>query len=48
MARKGYWAAIVDIDHQEGYKDYIALNRHAFEKYGAARLRTLWALFPSS
>lgn len=36
MSKKGYWLAMVDIADLEGYKDYIALNKVAFEKYGAA------------
>lgn len=35
MTKKGYWVAMVDIADQEGYKDYIALNKTAFDKYGA-------------
>lgn len=35
MAKKGYWVAMVDIADQEGYKEYIALNKAAFDKYGA-------------
>jgi uncharacterized protein (DUF1330 family) len=35
VTKKGYWVSMVDIDDQEGYKDYIALNKAAFEKYGA-------------
>lgn len=35
MTKKGYWVAMVDIADQEGYKDYIALNKAAFDKYGA-------------
>lgn len=35
MSKKGYWVAMVDIADQEGYKDYIALNKAAFDKYGA-------------
>lgn len=36
MTKKGYWVAMVDIADQEGYKEYIALNKAAFDKYGAA------------
>jgi hypothetical protein len=36
MSKKGYWVAMVDIADQEGYKDYIALNKAAFDKYGAS------------
>lgn len=35
MTKKGYWVAMVDIADQEGYKDYIALNKAAFDKFGA-------------
>lgn len=35
MTKKGYWVVMVDIADQEGYKDYIALNKAAFDKYGA-------------
>ena len=35
MAKKGYWVAMVDVADQEGYKEYIALNKAAFDKYGA-------------
>lgn len=35
MSKKGYWVAMVDISDHEGYKDYIALNKAAFDKYGA-------------
>ena len=35
MTKKGYWVAMVDIADHEGYKDYIALNKAAFDKYGA-------------
>src|SRR5690554_2908213 len=35
VTKKGYWVAMVDIADQEGYKDYIALNKAAFDKYGA-------------
>jgi len=35
MTKKGYWVAMVDIADQEGYKEYIALNKAAFDKYGA-------------
>ncbi len=33
MAR-GYWIAQVDVTDPERYRDYIAANRTAFEKYG--------------
>lgn len=36
MTKKGYWLAIVDIADHEGYKEYIALNKAAFDKYGAS------------
>ena len=32
---KGYWIAHVDVTNAEGYKEYVALNAKAFEKYGA-------------
>jgi uncharacterized protein (DUF1330 family) len=32
---KGYWIARVDVRDQEGYKDYVAAAKIAFEKYGA-------------
>ncbi|WP_274626427.1 DUF1330 domain-containing protein [Arvimicrobium flavum] len=32
---KGYWIARVDIRDPEGYKDYVAAARPAFEKHGA-------------
>lgn len=35
MTKKGYWVAMVDIASQEGYKEYISLNKAAFDKYGA-------------
>lgn len=35
MPKKGYWVVLVDIADHEGYKDYIALNKAAFDKYGA-------------
>lgn len=35
MTKKGYLIALVDIADHEGYKDYIALNKVAFDKYGA-------------
>lgn len=36
MTKKGYWVAMVDIADHEGYKEYIALNKAAFDKYGAS------------
>ncbi len=33
MAR-GYWIAQIDVTDPERYRDYIAANRAAFEKYG--------------
>jgi uncharacterized protein (DUF1330 family) len=36
MSKKGYWIALVDIADLEGYKGYMALNKAAFEKYGAS------------
>lgn len=35
MTKKGYWVAMVDIASHEGYKEYISLNKAAFDKYGA-------------
>lgn len=35
MSKKGYWIAMVDVTDPEGYKDYVAANAVAFEKYGA-------------
>lgn len=32
---KGYWIGTVDISDPVAYKDYIAANAVAFEKYGA-------------
>ena len=32
---KGYWIAHVDVRDPEGYKDYVAAAKPAFEKYGA-------------
>jgi uncharacterized protein (DUF1330 family) len=32
---KGYWIASVDVIDPEGYKEYIAANAAAFQKYGA-------------
>jgi uncharacterized protein (DUF1330 family) len=32
---KGYWIAHVDVRDAEGYKDYVAAAKPAFEKYGA-------------
>jgi uncharacterized protein (DUF1330 family) len=34
MARKGYWIAHVDVTNPERYKDYVAANAIAFNKYG--------------
>jgi uncharacterized protein (DUF1330 family) len=34
MARKGYWIGHVNVTNPERYKDYIAANAAAFEKYG--------------
>ena len=36
MSKKGYWIAMVDVANQDGYAEYIKLNKAAFEKYGAA------------
>lgn len=35
MTKKGYWMAMVSITDAEHYKDYIAANAAAFEKFGA-------------
>lgn len=35
---KGYWIAHVDVRDPEGYKDYVAASRLAFDKYGARML----------
>ena len=32
---KGYWIAHVDVRDPEGYKDYVAAAKLAFDKYGA-------------
>ncbi|PSJ62413.1 DUF1330 domain-containing protein [Pseudaminobacter soli (ex Li et al. 2025)] len=32
---KGYWIARVDIRDPEGYKDYVAAAKLAFERFGA-------------
>lgn len=32
---KAYWIAHVDVRDPEGYKDYVAAARPAFEKHGA-------------
>lgn len=32
---KGYWIARVDISDPEGYKDYVATAKPAFERFGA-------------
>ena len=32
---KAYWIAHVEVQDGEGYKDYVAAARPAFEKYGA-------------
>jgi uncharacterized protein (DUF1330 family) len=31
---KGYWIARVDVRDPEGYKDYVAAAKPAFDKYG--------------
>ncbi len=33
--KKGYWMAMVDIADPDGYPQYIAANKAAFDKYGA-------------
>ncbi len=35
---KGYWIARVDVRDPEGYKDYVAAAKVAFEKHGAVFL----------
>lgn len=35
MTKKGYWMGMVDINDHDGYAKYIALNKAAFDKYGA-------------
>lgn len=35
MGKKGYWMAMVDISDPENYPRYQALNKAAFDKYGA-------------
>lgn len=32
---KGYWIARVDVRDPEGYKDYVATAKPAFERFGA-------------
>ena len=32
---KGYWIAHVEVNDPEGYKDYVAAAKIAFDKYGA-------------
>ena len=32
---KGYWIARVDVRDAEGYKEYIAASKLAFERFGA-------------
>jgi uncharacterized protein (DUF1330 family) len=32
---KGYWIAGVDVTDPQGYKEYVAANAAAFQKYGA-------------
>ena len=32
---KGYWIARVDVRDPEGYKDYVAAAKPAFERFGA-------------
>lgn len=32
---KAYWIARVDVRDAEGYKDYVAAAKPAFERYGA-------------
>jgi uncharacterized protein (DUF1330 family) len=32
---KGYWIARVDVQDAEGYKDYVAAAKLAFDRFGA-------------
>ena len=32
---KGYWIARIDVRDPEGYKDYVAAAKPAFERFGA-------------
>jgi len=32
---KGYWIARIDVTDPEGYKEYVAANAVAFQKFGA-------------
>ncbi len=32
---KGYWIARVDVRDPEGYKDYVAAAKLAFDRFGA-------------
>lgn len=32
---KGYWIARVDVRDAEGYKDYVAASKLAFDRFGA-------------
>lgn len=35
MSKRGYWIGLVDVGDPEAYKNYVAANAAAFEKYGA-------------
>lgn len=35
MTRKGYWMGMVDVTDPDGYPQYVAANKAAFDKYGA-------------
>ena len=35
---KGYWIARVDVRDPEGYKDYVAAAKAAFDRFGARML----------
>lgn len=35
---KGYWIARVDVRDPEGYKDYVAAAKLAFDRFGARML----------
>lgn len=32
--KKGYWIAHVDVDDEEGYKEYLAVNAHPIAAHG--------------
>ncbi|WP_337268063.1 DUF1330 domain-containing protein [Oryzifoliimicrobium ureilyticus] len=43
---KGYWIARVDVHDPEGYKDYVATAKPAFERFGAQFLARGGAITP--